>query len=90
MMNVLNIENKAHAAIYDQMNIRLARQYFEESRHDRDLNASTKYNRNEKVDASSVNIDFTKSILEKQSFLWIGIYCDKVNSAGTVKMSQPG
>jgi hemoglobin/transferrin/lactoferrin receptor protein len=84
MMNVLNIENKAHAAIYDQMNIRLARQYFEESRHDRDLNSPTKYNRNEKVDASSVNIDFTKSILNNHQFFYgLEYIFDKVNSTGT-------
>ncbi len=84
MMNVLNIENKAAAGIYDQMNIRLARQYFEESRHDRDLNKPMKYNRNEKVDASSVNIDFTKQIMEKHHlFYGLEYIFNKVTSTGT-------
>ncbi len=84
MMNVLNIENKATSGIYDQMNIRLARQYFEESRHDRDLNKPTKFNRNEKVDASSVNLDFSKSIREKHH-LYYGLeyIFNKVTSTGT-------
>ena len=84
MMNVLNIENKATSGIYDQMNIRLARQYFEESRHDRDFNKPMKYNRNEKVDASSVNLDFTKSIQEKhQLFYGLEYIFNKVTSTGT-------
>jgi hemoglobin/transferrin/lactoferrin receptor protein len=84
MMNVLNIENKAASGIYDQMNIRLARQYFEESRHDRDLNKPTKFNTNEKVDASSVNLDFTKSLREKHH-LYYGLeyIFNKVTSTGT-------
>lgn len=84
MMNVLNIENKTHTVLYDQMNIRLARQYFEESRHDRDLNKPTKFNTNEKVDASSVNIDFTKSINAKHQFFYgLEYIFDKVTSTGT-------
>jgi len=84
MMNVLNIENKAASGIYDQMIIRLARQYFEESRHDRDRNKPAKFNRYEKVDASSVNIDFTKSISEKHH-LYYGLeyIFNKVTSTGT-------
>jgi len=84
MMNVLNIENRATGGIYDQMDIRLARQYFEESRHDRDFNKPMKYNRNEKVDASSVNIDFTKMFREKHHFYYgLEYIYNKVTSTGT-------
>ena len=84
MMNTLNIENKATGGIYDQMNIRLAHQIFEESRHDRDLNKATKYNRFEKVYASSVNLDFTKAIKEKhQLFYGLEYIYNHVNSTGT-------
>jgi hemoglobin/transferrin/lactoferrin receptor protein len=84
MMNTLNIENKATGGIYDQMNIRLAHQNFEESRHDRDLNKPTKYNRYEKVYAASVNLDFTKAIREKhQIFYGLEYIYNNVNSTGT-------
>jgi hemoglobin/transferrin/lactoferrin receptor protein len=84
MMNTLDIENKASGGIYDQMNIRLALQYFEESRHDRDLNKPTKYNRDEKVNASSVNIDFTKTIRERHHiFYGLEYIFNHVNSTGT-------
>jgi hemoglobin/transferrin/lactoferrin receptor protein len=83
MMNVLNIENRASSGIYDEMNIRLALQYFEESRHDRDLNKPMKYNRNEKVDASSANIDFVKALREKQKiFYGLEYIFNKVTSTG--------
>jgi hemoglobin/transferrin/lactoferrin receptor protein len=84
LMNTLNIENKASGGIYDQMNIRLAYQVFEESRHDRDLNKPTKYNRNEKVNAASVNLDFTKSIKEDhQLFYGLEYIYNQVISTGT-------
>jgi hemoglobin/transferrin/lactoferrin receptor protein len=84
MMNTLNIENKASHGIYDQMNIRLAHQIFEESRHDRDLNKAIKYNRLEKVYAASVNLDFTKAIKVKhQLFYGLEYIFNHVNSTGT-------
>jgi len=84
LMNTLNIENKATGGIYDQMNIRLAHQFFEESRHDRDLNKATKYNRDEKVYAASVNIDFTKTLKEKhQLFYGLEYIFNQVKSTGT-------
>ena len=84
LMNTLNIENKATGGIYDQMNIRLAHQFFEESRHDRDLNKATKYNRDEKVFAASVNLDFTKTLKEKhQLFYGLEYIFNEVKSTGT-------
>lgn len=84
LMNTLNIENKATGGIYDQMNIRLAHQFFEESRHDRDLNKATKYNRDEKVYAASVNLDFTKTLKEKhQLFYGLEYIFNQVKSTGT-------
>jgi hemoglobin/transferrin/lactoferrin receptor protein len=84
MMNTLNIENKATGGIYDQMNIRLSHQLFEESRHDRDRNKATRFNRFEKVNAYSVNIDFTKIIREKHRlFYGLEYISNKVESTGT-------
>ncbi len=84
MMNVLDIENQAGLKIYDQMNLRLAYQYFEESRHDRDLNKPVRFNRTEKVDAWSINLDFSKSLKVKHH-LYYGLeyVFNGVTSAGT-------
>jgi hemoglobin/transferrin/lactoferrin receptor protein len=62
MMNNFSIENSGHTPWYDEMVIRIAHQHFEESRHDRDFNKKTRYNRYEDVDAISANFDFTKSL----------------------------
>ena len=58
--------------------------YFEESRHDRDFNGTTKANRVEQVKAYSVNIDFNKNI-DSQHHLIYGLefVYDDVNSSGT-------
>ncbi|MCF8339265.1 MAG: TonB-dependent receptor [Bacteroidales bacterium] len=61
-MNNLKINHLNMNTIYDEMTIRLAHQYFEESRIDRDFNDPLERNRIEKIDAYSVNLDLTKSL----------------------------
>ena len=61
-MNNLNVTHTGHNGVYDQMAVRLARQDFEESRIDRDINKPERHIRTEKVVANSVNLDFTKSV----------------------------
>ncbi|MFA5419002.1 MAG: TonB-dependent receptor plug domain-containing protein, partial [Bacteroidales bacterium] len=53
MMNNLIITNKKANRFFDEMAIRMAYQYFEESRNDRDFQKVMLYNRTEKVDAWS-------------------------------------
>ncbi|MEZ4986804.1 MAG: TonB-dependent receptor [Saprospiraceae bacterium] len=60
MMNGLHITHKGATPLYDRMVLRLAQQYFEESRIDRALNAVERTTNTEQVDAYSVNADFTK------------------------------
>ncbi|HKK09348.1 MAG TPA: TonB-dependent receptor [Bacteroidales bacterium] len=62
MMNNFSASHTTKNALFDQLNIRMAQQYFEESRIDRDFNAIEQRNRIEKVDAWSVNVDFTKML----------------------------
>ena len=83
-MNHLNISHSAKNGIYDQMTIRLAHQFFEESRVDRDLNRTERRIRVEKVDASSLNLDFTKT-LGSSGQLYYGLegVIDEVESTGT-------
>lgn len=83
MMNHLTVTNKAMRKAYDQLIIRLAHQYFEESRIDRDYNDSQRRFRQEKVNAFSVNMDFTKSAGPKSRFLYgIEVVSDVVKSTG--------
>ncbi len=67
MMNNLQITHTASNKVYDQMIIRLARQYFEESRISRNFNNDSRERRIEKVDATSVNIDFAKALGKKNT-----------------------
>ena len=69
--------------LYDQMNIRLAHQFFEESRISRDFNKADSETRIEKVDAYSVNFDFNKNIGGKNELFYgiEGVFND-INSIG--------
>jgi hemoglobin/transferrin/lactoferrin receptor protein len=84
MMNLLSVTHTGNNAAYDQLTIRLAHQRFAESRHDRDFNKPTLLNRYEEVLALSANVDFVKSIGQKQKLFYgiEGIFND-VTSTGT-------
>lgn len=71
MMNLMSISHSAKKGLYDQMSIRLAYQYFEESRISRDFNDVSRENRIENVFAYSGNMDFTKA-LGKRHNLYFG------------------
>lgn len=83
-MNHLNITHTTPNVLYDQMTIRLAHQFFEESRVDRDINRNERRIRIEKVNAYSFNADFTKK-MGAQSQLYYGLegVIDNVESIGT-------
>jgi hemoglobin/transferrin/lactoferrin receptor protein len=84
MMNNLAISHVKSTLIYDQMNVRLAKQRFEESRIDRDFNDNERRTRLEEVDAYSLNIDFNKSLrLKHEVFYGIEIVRDEITSSGT-------
>lgn len=70
MMNNLSISHTSSGKLYDQMNIKLAQQYFEESRISRDFNQNNRETRTEEVDAYSVNVDFAKSLGKKNKFFY--------------------
>jgi hemoglobin/transferrin/lactoferrin receptor protein len=91
MMNNLIITNKKANSFYDEMAIRLAYQYFEESRNDRDFQKVMLYNRTEKVDAWSANADFLKTLGEKHKFFYgVEAVVDQVISQGTDKNISTG
>jgi len=59
-MNNLSISHTNKTPFYNQLTLRVAQQFFEESRIDRSLNDTLENNAIEKVDAYSVNADFVK------------------------------
>lgn len=61
-MNNFTVTHQALKGFYDNLSLRVAYQLFEESRIDRDLNDPIRHIREEKVDAWSANLDFTKAI----------------------------
>ena len=83
MMNHLSALYKKKNVWFDNMMIRFAHQYFEESRIDRGFNQFRLRTNLEKVTAFSLNIDFEKK-MEKQS-LYYGseIVTNRVNSTGS-------
>jgi hemoglobin/transferrin/lactoferrin receptor protein len=62
MMHALNASLQAEHAMFDHLNVTAAWQRFRESRHDRDFNSPTRYNRIEEVDAISLNADVERNL----------------------------
>lgn len=61
IMNNLSATQHSENKLYNHMTIRLAQQYFEESRIDRKFNHHRLRTQLEKVDAYSANVDFVKN-----------------------------
>jgi len=91
MMNHLNLVHTNPNRIFNQMTIRLAYQYFEESRFNRLLDDEIRSIRIEEVDAYSANLDFVKSIGDKnQLFYGTEYVLDVVSSEGREKNISTG
>lgn len=70
MMNNLSVSYTGKTRLYDQATLRLAYQFFEESRIDRELNEPTRFIRVEKVNAWSANVDLSKSLGSGQTLFY--------------------
>ncbi len=70
MMNNLNLNHTANNSVFDQMSVRLAHQWFEESRIDRTLNKTERNTQAEEVSAYSVNLDFIKATTESNTLFY--------------------
>lgn len=83
MMNHFSLLQKSKHALFEQLNLRLAHQYFEESRISRNINKPDRETRTEKVNAYSINIDFIKTLNPKNE-IYYGLewVLDDVNSTG--------
>ncbi len=83
MMNNLNVNYSVTNSVFDQMSLRLAHQWFEESRIDRSLNNNERNAQNEEVGAYSANLDFKKAMGAKNTLFYGFEYVyDDVNSEG--------
>ncbi len=83
MMQQLNWKTPNPTKIYDQAKITAASQFFEESRIDRRVGNVTQFERVEKVQASSLNVDFIKTLF-KSHFINYGFEAviNQVDSKG--------
>ena len=83
IMNNLSISNMQATKLYDELSIRMAHQFFEESRISRNMNNPNRATRIEKVNAISVNADFTKKTSAKNAvFYGVEFVTNDVNSEG--------
>ncbi|GAA4279315.1 TonB-dependent receptor [Aquimarina mytili] len=69
-MGNLQVSQKAHNTMYDEMKITAAYQFFEESRNDRNFESSSLESTQEQVDAYSLNVDFEKKFTKKTSLYY--------------------
>jgi hemoglobin/transferrin/lactoferrin receptor protein len=84
LMNNLQLTHQANNKAFDQLNIGLAHQLFEESRHNRDFGRPIKYNRYEQVNAYSANLDFEKALGQRHHiFYGLETIYNIVRSSGT-------
>lgn len=83
IMNNLNITHQSKSKLFDEMSMRLAHQFFEESRVSRTINNANREIRTEKVNAYSLNTDFTKATgANNKVFYGFEYVFNDVNSTG--------
>ncbi len=83
MMNNLSATHTQKNILYDQLCIRVAHQYFEESRIDRNFNSDDRFIRIEKVNAYSASLDFNKTIGLRHKIIYgLEAVHNDVNSIG--------
>jgi hemoglobin/transferrin/lactoferrin receptor protein len=83
MMNNFSISHNWRNKVYDRMTIRLAQQYFEESRIDRRFNHQRLRTNLEEVEAYSTNIDFEKSANKHRIYYGMEYVLNDVTSTGS-------
>jgi hemoglobin/transferrin/lactoferrin receptor protein len=83
MMHNLSITYSKANKVFDQMSLRLAQQYFEESRIDRRFNHHRLRTQLEEVRAYSANLDFEKKIKKHQFYYGLEYVLNDVKSIGS-------
>ena len=70
LMNNLNISHLYKNRFYDEASLKLAKQHFEESRINRNFNSDDRSTNTEKVEAYSINLDFSKNTSQKNTLYY--------------------
>lgn len=83
MMNNLMASHNSNNKVYDRMTIRLAQQYFEESRIDRRFNHHRLRTNLEEVQAYSANLDFEKGVKKHKFYYGAEYVLNDVTSTGS-------
>lgn len=83
MMNHLAVTYAKSSPFFDRMSLRLAQQYFAESRIDRRFNHHRMRTQVEEVDAYSANLDFEKKINKHQFYYGLEYILNDVKSIGS-------
>ena len=82
MMNLLTVSHQGTSKLYDDLNLKVAYQYFEERRISRDFNAVIRETKIEQVNAYSANLDFEKSIgIRNELFYGVEALLNTVHSS---------
>lgn len=82
-MSNLNVTHQSNSGFFDEIVLRLAHQFFEESRVSRNINSPNKAIRTEKVNAYSINIDFSKTLaLNNKIYYGVEYVRNEINSTG--------
>lgn len=68
IMNNLQLKYANHTKYFDEININIAHQNYQESRHQRRFKNPNRFNRFENVNVLSTNVDFHKAINSRQTF----------------------
>jgi len=89
-MHLLSISHQKSTLLYDRLTLRLAGQYFEESRIDRSLNKTDRTTNTEKVNAYSINFDMLKSFGKHNLSYGLEYVVDDVNSSGLITNISTG
>lgn len=83
MMNNFSVLHQLKSALIDELSVRLAHQFFEESRISRNINNPNRQIRTEEVNAYSLNLDVTKATSAKNKIFYGFEYVlNDVNSNG--------
>lgn len=90
MMNLLGITHQSENLFYNQLNLRIAFQNFEESRIDRKLNNSRLRTQLDEVDAFSLNADFVKINDNHKFFYGVEYVLNDVVSKGVAENINTG
>lgn len=90
MMNQFSVRSDHPYKLYDSMILRIAQQYFEESRIDRKFNQDRLRTNLEEVQAYSVNLDFEKHSGKHQWFYGAEYVLNHVRSTGSAVNIRDG